>query len=57
MVQDRKGGEMVEASGRSASLSAAEAVGRFTVFNIRGNHYRLVTLIYYRAKPSSYGWC
>jgi len=27
--------------------SAAEAVGRFTVFNIRGNHYRLVTLIYY----------
>lgn len=26
---------------------AAEAVGRFTVFNIRGNHYRLITLIYY----------
>jgi mRNA interferase HigB len=25
----------------------AEAVGRFTVFNIRGNHYRLITLIYY----------
>ena len=26
---------------------ATEAVGRFTVFNIRGNHYRLITLIYY----------
>jgi len=26
---------------------AAEAVERFTVFNIRGNHYRLITLIYY----------
>lgn len=26
---------------------AAEAVGRFTVFNIRGNHYRLITAIHY----------
>lgn len=26
---------------------AAEAVGRFTVFNIRGNHYRLITVIHY----------
>jgi mRNA interferase HigB len=26
---------------------ATEAVGRFTVFNIRGNHYRLITVIYY----------
>jgi len=23
--------------------SATEAAGRFTVFNIRGNHYRLIT--------------
>jgi mRNA interferase HigB len=26
---------------------ATEAVGRFTVFNIRGNHYGLITIIYY----------
>lgn len=26
---------------------AAEAVGRFTVFNIRGNHYRLIASIHY----------
>src|ERR1700679_288678 len=26
---------------------AAETAGKFTVFNIRGNHYRLITLIYY----------
>jgi mRNA interferase HigB len=27
--------------------SAAESVGRFTVFNIRGNHYRLITAVHY----------
>lgn len=26
---------------------AAEAVGRFTVFNIRGNRYRLIATIHY----------
>ena len=26
---------------------AAEAVNRFTVFNVRGNHYRIITVINY----------
>ncbi len=26
---------------------AAEAVGKYTVFNIRGNHYRLIAAIHY----------
>ncbi len=26
----------------------ADAVGRCTVFNIKGNHYRLITKIFYR---------
>lgn len=29
---------------------AAEAVGRFTVFNIRGNHYRLITMFHYPSR-------
>ncbi len=33
---------------------AAEAVGRLTVFNIRGNRYRLITVTHYPSKPFSY---
>lgn len=29
--------------------SSADAVGRFTVFNIKGNQYRLITEINYRS--------
>ncbi len=31
-----------------ASYSSADAVGKFTVFNIRGNNYRLITSIDYK---------
>lgn len=31
-----------------ASYSSADAVGNFTVFNIRGNNYRLITSIDYK---------
>lgn len=30
------------------SYSSADAVGKFTVFNIRGNNYRLITSIDYK---------
>lgn len=29
------------------TFQAADSVGNFTVFNIRGNHYRLIALIDY----------
>jgi mRNA interferase HigB len=29
------------------TYSTAEAVDRWTVFNVRGNHYRLITVIHY----------
>jgi mRNA interferase HigB len=31
-------------------FSNADLVGTCTVFNIKGNHYRLITKVYYRAK-------
>jgi mRNA interferase HigB len=31
-------------------LNSADVVGEFTVFNIKGNAYRLVTVIDYRSK-------
>jgi mRNA interferase HigB len=33
-----------------ATFGAADQVGRFTVFNICGNKYRLVTVIHYNRK-------
>lgn len=32
------------------TYSSAEAVGRYTVFNIKGNTYRLITRIEYRLR-------
>jgi mRNA interferase HigB len=29
------------------SHNSADVVGEFTVFNVRGNHYRIITRIYY----------
>ena len=29
------------------SFRSADVVGRWTIFNIRGNHYRLITVIHY----------
>ena len=32
------------------TFSTADAVGRFTIFNIKGNAYRLITEINYRTE-------
>lgn len=32
------------------AFSSADAVGKFTVFNIKGNAYRLITEIYYKSQ-------
>jgi mRNA interferase HigB len=29
---------------------SADAVGKYTVFNIKGNEYRLISLMFYRSK-------
>ncbi|PSB11752.1 hypothetical protein C7B69_21330 [filamentous cyanobacterium Phorm 46] len=34
-----------------AVFSSADIVGNFTVFNIRGNNYRLITFIDYESRP------
>ena len=34
-----------------AVFSSADRVGNFTVFNIRGNNYRLITFIDYEYRP------
>jgi len=34
-----------------AVFSSADIVGNFTVFNIRGNNYRLITFIDYEYRP------
>ncbi|MBW4494836.1 MAG: type II toxin-antitoxin system HigB family toxin [Oscillatoria princeps RMCB-10] len=33
------------------TFSSADLAGHFTVFNIRGNNYRLITFIDYECKP------
>ncbi|MEG4030313.1 MULTISPECIES: type II toxin-antitoxin system HigB family toxin [unclassified Microcoleus] len=35
-------------------FSSADRVGNFTVFNIRGNNYRLITFIDYEFKPKKF---
>ena len=35
-----------------AVFSSADKVGHFTVFNIRGNNYRLITFIDYQYRPN-----
>ena len=37
-----------------AVFSSADIVGNFTVFNIRGNNYRLITFIDYEYRPKKF---